>query len=51
MPWVYPRVCGVDLLSPYAVDDLGGLSPRVRGRFRVEDRALVLQRFIPACAG
>ena len=47
---VYPRVCGVDgVISSSTL--ITGLSPRVRGRWNLENRATVDQRFIPACAG
>ena len=33
IPPVYPRVCGVDMLTPAKTSPVFGLSPRVRGRY------------------
>ena len=50
-PWVYPRVCGGTALTPQALPEGLGLSPRVRGN---PSPLMVMppsQRSIPACAG
>ena len=48
---VHPRVCGEQLNTSAHFKRIGGSSPRVRGTERVDERARVEQRFIPACAG
>ena len=48
---VYPRVCGVDPTSSPRTATLGGLAPRVRGRFPGTRPPVLCEGFIPACAG
>ena len=48
---VYPRVCGGTLIRRQVRDEVGGLSPRVRGNRMVCYNPSVGSRSIPACAG
>ena len=48
---VHPRVCGEHLTHVIAVGYIHGSSPRVRGTLQVTRACVVVQRFIPACAG
>ena len=48
---VHPRVCGEQISSSAASDNLVGSSPRVRGTELEAQRAFTAERFIPACAG
>ena len=50
-PWDYPRVCGEATLSPIALRQTWGLSPRVRGSRALADRLAADLGIIPACAG
>ena len=50
-PAVHPRVCGGHPTSARLAPPTGGSSPRVRGTPVEATPALVLLRFIPACAG
>ena len=56
-PWesahdrVYPRVCGGTAYTWYGGNELGGLSPRVRGNLKREANDMAAGRSIPACAG
>ena len=49
--WVYPRVCGGTFRRRAGGQDVGGLSPRVRGNLAGVVNALQSGRSIPACAG
>ena len=48
---VYPRVCGGTICIGHMVNELEGLSPRVRGNPQPGRYAGYLVRSIPACAG
>ena len=56
-PWslsgtrVYPRVCGGTYSGRNHSEQIGGLSPRVRGNLQVLSGGNVLSGSIPACAG
>ena len=47
----HPRVCGENRPGRVHVDDLGGSSPRVRGKQRRAGLDRLHARLIPACAG
>ena len=49
--WVYPRVCGGTARAKLSLLPVGGLSPRVRGNHRRQQRLARQKRSIPACAG
>ncbi len=48
---VYPRVCGGTVEIPECLDNLRGLSPRVRGNRWAWPTRVVWSGSIPACAG
>ena len=48
---VYPRVCGGTLNGSKTLDDVIGLSPRVRGNRAARSSRIPNRRSIPACAG
>ena len=50
-PEVYPRVCGGSELSHHGMDNVVGLSPRVRGKRDELSARHRAERSIPACAG
>ena len=47
----HPRACGENRPGRVHVDDLGGSSPRVRGKPPLQGRRGAGHRLIPACAG
>ena len=47
----YPRVCGATDGTEIIAHQMQGLSPRVRGNLRRENRPAKSPRPIPACAG
>ena len=49
--WVYPRVCGGTILTPFPVRNARGLSPRVRGNPAAPQPEPPRSGSIPACAG
>ena len=48
---VYPRVCGGTCVGSAGVQQVAGLSPRVRGNRCPSKRGTFCRRSIPACAG
>ena len=48
---VHPRVCGEQMLLSSPASTRAGSSPRVRGTATGGEDAIVVHRFIPACAG
>ena len=49
--WVYPRVCGGNVISCQQAGYARGLSPRVRGKLPMREGKTPCPRSIPACAG
>ena len=48
---VHPRVCGEHEFAQLDPSYVAGSSPRVRGTHEQQRRGIIIERFIPACAG
>ena len=48
---VHPRVCGERGANPMMSSTTDGSSPRVRGTLAHREIGILMERFIPACAG
>ena len=48
---VYPRVCGGTLVDMPRLEEIPGLSPRVRGNRPLRQHLIAVPGSIPACAG
>ena len=49
--WAHPRVCGENKIAHDFMREMGGSSPRVRGKHNIRATVAALRRLIPACAG